>query len=52
MWLRIHSSRIRSLQKYFKIFTIEFVERGKNNEEDELAKVATCKEKLPSDVFY
>jgi hypothetical protein len=43
---------IRSLEKQFKGFTLQHVDRAKNEEADALAKVATRGEALPSDVFY
>jgi ribonuclease HI len=43
---------IRDLEKQFKGFTLQLVERNKNEEADVLAKAATKGEALPSDVFY
>jgi hypothetical protein len=43
---------IRSLERQFKGFTLQHVDRAKNEEADALAKVATKGEALPSDVFY
>jgi hypothetical protein len=43
---------IRSLEKQFKGFTLQHVDRNKNEEADALAKAATKGEALPSDVFY
>jgi ribonuclease HI len=41
-----------SLEKQFKGFTLQHVERNKNEEADTLAKAAAKGEALPSDVFY
>jgi hypothetical protein len=43
---------IRSLEKQFKEFTLQHIERNKNEEVDTLAKAAAKGEALPSDVFY
>jgi transposase InsO family protein len=43
---------IRSLEKQFKGFTLQHVDRNKNEEADALAKAATKGEALPSDMFY
>jgi ribonuclease HI len=43
---------IRSLERQFKGFTLQHVDRAKNEEADALAKAATRGEALPSDVFY
>jgi hypothetical protein len=43
---------IRSLKKQFKGFTLQNIERNKNEEADTLAKAAAKGEPLPSDVFY
>jgi ribonuclease HI len=43
---------VRSLEKRFKGFTLQHVERSKNEEADTLAKAAAKGEALPSDVFY
>jgi hypothetical protein len=43
---------VRSLEKQFKGFTLQHVERSKNEEADTLAKAAVKDEALPSDVFY
>jgi ribonuclease HI len=40
------------LEKKFKGFTLQHVERNKNEEADALAKAAAKGEALPSDVFY
>jgi ribonuclease HI len=43
---------VRSLEKQFKGFTLQHVDRARNEEADALAKAATRGEALPSDVFY
>jgi ribonuclease HI len=43
---------VRSLEKQFKGFTLQHVDRNKNEEADTLAKATTKGEALPSDVFY
>jgi ribonuclease HI len=43
---------VRSLEKQFKGFTLQHVDRSKNEEADVLAKEAARGEALPSDVFY
>jgi ribonuclease HI len=42
---------IRSLEKQFKGFTLQHIERNKNEEANTLAKAAAKGEALPSDVF-
>jgi ribonuclease HI len=43
---------IRSLERQFKGFTLQHVDRAKNEEADALAKAAARGESLPSDVFF
>jgi ribonuclease HI len=43
---------IRNLEKQFKGYTLQHVDRAKNEEANTLAKVAAKGEALPSDVFY
>jgi ribonuclease HI len=43
---------IHSLERLFKGFTLQHVDRAKNEEADALAKAAARGETLPSDVFY
>jgi ribonuclease HI len=43
---------IQRMENYFKGFTVDYIERAKNIEADELAKVATKKAVLPPDVFF
>jgi ribonuclease HI len=43
---------VRSLERQFKGFTLQHVDRAENEEADALAKAAARGEALPSDVFY
>jgi ribonuclease HI len=43
---------VHSLERQFKGFTLQHVDRAKNEEADALAKAAARGEDLPSDVFY
>jgi ribonuclease HI len=43
---------VRSLEKQFKGFTLQHVDRARNEKADALAKVAARGEALPFDVFY
>jgi phage terminase Nu1 subunit (DNA packaging protein) len=43
---------VRNLEKQFKGFTLQHVDRAKNKEADALAKAAAKGEALPSDVLY
>jgi ribonuclease HI len=43
---------VRSLERQFKGFTLQHVDRARNEEADTLAKAAARGEALPSDVFY
>jgi ribonuclease HI len=43
---------VRSLERQFKGFTLQHVDRARNEEVDALAKAAARSETLPSDVFY
>jgi ribonuclease HI len=43
---------IRRMENYLKRFTVEYVERTKNTEADELAKATARKIVLPPDVFF
>jgi ribonuclease HI len=43
---------IRSLERQFKGFTLQHVDRAKNEEADALAKAAARGEALPSNLFY
>jgi hypothetical protein len=43
---------VRSLERQFKGFTLQHVDRTRNDEADALAKAAARGETLPSDMFY
>jgi hypothetical protein len=43
---------VRSLERQFKGFTLQHVDRARNEEADALTKAAARGEALPSDVFY
>jgi ribonuclease HI len=43
---------VRSLERHFKGFTLQHVDRARNEETNALAKAAARGETLPSDVFY
>jgi hypothetical protein len=40
------------MQKYFKGFTVKYIDRNKNFEADELMKVAARNNPLPTDGFF
>jgi hypothetical protein len=42
---------IRRMENHFKGFTMEYIERSKNTEADELAKAVAHNTPLPADVF-
>jgi hypothetical protein len=42
---------VRRMEKKFKGFTVEYIDRNKNSEADELAKAAAHNNPLPADVF-
>jgi hypothetical protein len=43
---------IRRMENYFKRFTVEYIERNKNCEANELAKAAIRNTPMPADVFF
>jgi phage terminase Nu1 subunit (DNA packaging protein) len=43
---------VRSLERQFKGFTLQHVDRARNKEANAWAKAAARGETLPSDVFY
>jgi hypothetical protein len=43
---------IQRMENDFKVFTVEYIERTKNTEANELTKVAAKKAVLPPDVFF
>jgi ribonuclease HI len=50
--LMLYLTAVRSLKRQFKGFTLQHVDRAKNEEADALAKAAAKGEALPSYVFY
>jgi hypothetical protein len=40
------------MENHFKDFTVEYIERNRNTEADELAKAAARNMPLPTDVFF
>jgi ribonuclease HI len=42
----------RKMETYFKGFTVEYIERNKNYDADELAKAAAHNTPMPADVFF
>jgi hypothetical protein len=47
-----HLAAVRRIERFFKGFTIQYKERTKNLEADELAKVVAKKTVIPLDVFF
>jgi ribonuclease HI len=43
---------VRRMERFFKGFTVQHIERAKNTEANELAKAAARKVELPPDVFF
>jgi ribonuclease HI len=43
---------VRRMESYFKGFTVEYIERNKNCEADELVKAAARNTPMPADVFF
>jgi ribonuclease HI len=43
---------VRRIECYFKGFIVEYIERTKNNEPDELAKATAYNTSLPADIFF
>jgi ribonuclease HI len=50
--LKRYWALIRRMERYFKGFTVEYIERTKNTETDELAKATARNTPLPADVFF
>jgi ribonuclease HI len=49
--LEKYLSLVRRMENFFNGFTVEYIDRNKNTEADELAKVAAHNTLLPADVF-
>jgi hypothetical protein len=43
---------VRRMERFFKGFTVQYIERAKNAEVDELTTAAAKKAVLPPDVFF
>jgi hypothetical protein len=43
---------VRSMENFFKGFTVEYIDKNKNSEADELAKAVAHNTPLPADVFW
>jgi hypothetical protein len=50
--LERYLATIQRMERFFKGFTVQYRERAKNAEADELAKAITKKATLPLDVFF
>jgi hypothetical protein len=50
--LERYLATVRGMENYFKRFTVEYIERAKSTEVDELAKAVAKKATLQSDVFF
>jgi hypothetical protein len=50
--LERYLAAVQMMENYFKGFTVEYIERTKNTEADELAKAATKKAVQPPNVFF
>jgi ribonuclease HI len=50
--LERYLAAVQKMERFFKGFTVQHIERAKNTEVDELAKVVTRKATLPPDVFF
>jgi hypothetical protein len=50
--LERYLAAILRMERFFKGFTVQYIERTKNSEADELAKATAKKTGIPLDVFY
>jgi hypothetical protein len=50
--LKKYLTLVQRMENYFKGFTVEYIERNKNTEADDLAKVVARNIPLPADVFF
>jgi hypothetical protein len=48
----MHLGLVRRMENYFKGFIVEYIEQNKNDEADELAKVAARNTPMSADVFF
>jgi ribonuclease HI len=49
--LEMYLAAVWRMERFFKGFTVKYIERTKNSEADELAKAAAKKMEIPPDVF-
>jgi hypothetical protein len=50
--LEMYLGLVRRMENYFKAFIVEYIEQNKNDEADELAKVAARNTPMSADVFF
>jgi ribonuclease HI len=50
--LERYQALVRRMENYFKGFTVEYIERTKNAEANELVKVIACNSPMHADVFF
>jgi hypothetical protein len=50
--LKRYLAVVQRIERFFKGFTVQHIERTKNSEADELAKVVAKKVVIPPDIFY
>jgi ribonuclease HI len=50
--LQRYLAAVQRMEKFLKGFIVQYIERAKNTDADELAKAAAKKELLPLDVFF
>jgi hypothetical protein len=50
--LKRYLAVVRRIERFFKGFTVQHIERTKNSEADELAKAVAKKVVIPPDIFY
>jgi ribonuclease HI len=50
--LERYLAAVQRMEKFFKRFTVQYIERTKNEEADELTKVAVKRTVIPLDVFF
>jgi hypothetical protein len=43
---------VRRMERYFKGFTVEYIDQNKNTEVDDLVKAAAHNNTMPTDVFF
>jgi hypothetical protein len=50
--LKKYLALVRRMEIFFKGFTVEYIDRNKNTEADELAKVASHNTRLLAEIFF